>query len=212
MFDRMRKNGIVLSFAVAAVALLAAGTLITTLAADQISVGKVRDILQHLAGANLDKKQVEIRKISPGTGSGGVIVEARIETAFRLEKVKDDWRIAEVRLGDRQWESFELIDEAIRREKARRTTGMLKEIAESIGAYQKANGKFPECDKISELIDFIAPQFTSRVHRFDLWGREFEYRGNASSYRLISAGPDRKTGSKDDLIVENGKLQSHGDD
>lgn len=195
------------AIAALAAAILTAYSLHSATATEQLGVGKVRDILRHLAGANLDKDQVQIKKITPGVGSS-VIVEARIETAFRLEKVKDDWRIAEVRLGDRDWESFDLIDEAVRREKARRTSAQLQELAEAIAAYQRANGKFPECDRISELLDLIAPRFTSKIHRFDLWGREFEYRGSATTYRLRSGGPDRKTGSRDDITVENGTLLS----
>jgi hypothetical protein len=188
--------------------LLAAGAFWLADAADVIGVRQARELLQNIAGANLKRDQVQIKNISAGIASGGAIVEAQIETAFRFEKGKDGWRIAEVRLGDRQWESFELIEEAVRREKVRRTNVMLQQIADGIGAYRSERGQFVDTDDIAELLDFISPRYLKIPHRFDLWGEQFKYRGSATSYRLISSGPDRKSGTKDDLIIENGALQT----
>jgi len=188
--------------------LLAAGAFWLGAAAETIGVKQARELIQNIAGANLTKDQVQIKNISDGVGGGGVIVEAQIETAFRLTKGKDGWRITEARLGAGQWESFELIEEALRREKVRRTSDVLKQIAGGIEAYKKDRGQFMETDKIAELLDFISPRYLKLPRRFDLWGEEFEYRGSASAYRLISYGPDRKSGTKDDLIVENGELKT----
>jgi len=176
--------------------------------ADTIGVKQARELIQNIAGANLTKDQVQIKNISGGVGGGGVVVDAQIETAFRLTKGKDGWRIIEARLGAGQWESFELIEEALRREKIRRTGELLKQIADGIGAYRNERGQFMETNKISELLDFLSPRYLKAPRRFDLWGEELEYRGSADSYRLISYGPDRKSGTKDDLIVENGALKT----
>jgi hypothetical protein len=175
-------------------------------AADDISVREARELIQNIAGANLTKDQVQIKNISGGVG--GVIVEAQIETAFRVTKDKDGWRIAEARLGAGQWESFELIEEALRREKVRRTNDLLQQIADGLGAYKSERGRFVEADRIAELLDFLSPRYMKSPHRVDLWGKELEYQGSATSYRLISYGPDRKSGTKDDLIVENGALKT----
>jgi hypothetical protein len=177
-------------------------------AADALSVKKARELVQGIAGANLRKEQVQIKQVSAGMGGGEAIVEAQIETAFRMKKEKGEWRIAEVRLGDRQWESFELIEEAVRREKIRRTTAMLKQLSDGVEAYRKARGEAPPTDEIARLLDYLSPQFLNPPMRFDLWGRQFEYRGGASGYRLHSSGPDRKSGTDDDLVVENGALKS----
>lgn len=177
-------------------------------AADTLSVKQARELLQHLAGANLSKDQVQIKKVEAGIGNGGAIVQAQIETAFRVKKEKDGWRIAEVRLGDRQWESFELIEEAITREKARRTTALMMRLADGLAAYQKERGQFAATDEIAELLDFLSPRYLSAAPRFDLWGKEFEYKGSSSAYRLSSAGPDGKKGTKDDLLIENGIVRS----
>jgi len=175
-------------------------------AGDAIGVKQARELIQNIAGATFKKEQVQIKNISSGVG--GVIVEAQIETAFRFTKGKDGWRIAEARLGAGQWESFELIEEALRREKIRRTNDRLKQIADGIGAYKNERGNFVEANEISKLLDFLSPRYLKTPQRFDLWGEEFEYHGSADGYRLISCGPDRKLGTKDDLIVENGALKA----
>lgn len=187
---------------------LASGAFWLVDAADTIGVKQARELIQNIAGANLTKDQVQIKNISSGVGGGGVVVEAQIETAFRLTKGKDGWRITEARLGAGQWESFELIEEALRREKIRRTNELLQQIADGISAYKNERGQFMETEKFAELLDFLSPRYLKAPRRFDLWGEEFEYRGSASTYRLASHGPDRKSGTKDDLIVENGALRT----
>jgi hypothetical protein len=187
---------------------LLAGVFWLGAAADDISVRQARELIQNIAGANLTNDQVRIKNISAGVGGGGVIVEAQIETAFRITKGKDGWRIAEARLGAGQWESFELIEEALRREKVRRTNDLLRQIADGLGAYKSERGRFVEADRVAELLDFLSPRYVKSPQRIDLWGEELEYQGSATRYRLISCGPDRKSGTKDDLIIENGALKT----
>ena len=177
-------------------------------AADALNARTARELVQKIAGANLRKEQVQIKQISAGPAGGEAVIEAQIETAFRVKKEKGDWRILEVRLGDRQWESFELIEEAVRREKIRRTTALLKQLSDGVEAYRKARGETPPTDEIAKLLDYLSPQFLNPPVRFDLWGRQFEYRGGGASYRLLSAGPDHKTGTSDDLVIENGDLKA----
>lgn len=197
-----------ISVLLAAAGGLLLGAALVHAAADAVSVRKARELLQNLAGANLDKDQVRIKKISAGATGSEVVVEAQIETAFRLERQKGEWRIADVRLGDRQWESFELIEEALRREKVRRTNALLKQMADAVEAYRKERGQTPATDDIAELLDHLSPRYLNPPLRFDLWGKQFEYRGGAGSYRLFSTGPDRKSGTDDDLVVENGLLKA----
>ena len=71
-----------------------------------LDVKRIRELLQHLAGADLKPAQVEIKSISPGTGSDNTVVEARVETAYRFQRESGEWKVAEIRLGDRHWESF----------------------------------------------------------------------------------------------------------
>jgi hypothetical protein len=174
---------------------------------DELTAKKARELILQIAGGNMKKDQVIIKEVVSGL-SGEMVVEAQIETSFRMTKDNGDWRIAEIRLGDRQWESFDLIEEAIAREKIRRTTILLQQLAKALTAYQRERGRFAETEDIAQLLDFLSPIYINRPPRFDLWGEQFQYRGTATSYRLISSGPDRKSGTKDDLVVENGVIRS----
>lgn len=173
-----------------------------------LSVARIRELLQTVAGANLAKQQVEIKSISEGAGSDNAVVEARIETAFRFARAGGDWRVAEIRLGDRQWESIELIETALRHEKERRTTGLLRRVAAGLEAYRRETGQFVPTDDLAVLLDYLAPRYLSDPLRFDWWGTQFVYRGGVANYQLLSAGADRKAGTGDDLIIENGVLRS----
>src|SRR5262249_5926784 len=150
-------------------------------AADDIGVREARELIQNIAGANLTQDQVRIKNISSGVGGGGVIVEAQIETAFRITKGKDGWRIDEARLGGGQWESFEIIYDALRREKFRLTNELLRRIADGLGAYKSDLGQFVESDRIAVLLDFLSPRYVKSPQRVDLWGKELEYQGSATS-------------------------------
>lgn len=169
--------------------------------AGKISVGQVKDLLRHLGGANFESEQVQIRRISSGL-AGDVVVEAQIETAWRLVNEKNQWRIAEVRLGDRHWESLELVEEAVRREKIRRTLVILREMSGALDDYHRDQSAFVTTNRIGELLDAISPRYLSTPYRIDLWGNQLDYRGSSDRYQLRSAGPDGRFGSPDDLLTE----------
>src|SRR2546423_14312769 len=116
------------------VGMLATATLLLA-QSGSLSPARARDLLRHLGGAELEKDRVRIKSVKPGVGSGGVIVEAQIDAAFRVTRDQNDWRVTDIRLGDREWESIELITEAVRREKIRRTTSLLQQVAEALESY-----------------------------------------------------------------------------
>lgn len=173
-----------------------------------LDVARIRQLLQTVAGANLKKQQVEIKSIANGVGGDNAVVEARLETAFRFARASGAWQVAEIRLGDQQWESIELIETALRREKERRTTGLLRRVADGLEAYRREKGQFVPTDDFGVLLDHLSPRYLGDPLRFDWWGTQFVYRGTAAGYQLLSAGADRKTGTKDDLIIENGVLRA----
>lgn len=177
-------------------------------AADELDLREARGVLQRLFGADLKRDQVRIRKISPAPFGSSVIVEAQIETAFRFERDGENWKVAEMRLGDRQWESIDLVTEAVRREKLRRTAVLLSRMAESLNNYRQANGGYVATEEIGRLLDELFPRYLNPLIRFDLWGTPLSYQGSATSYRLVSAGPDRQAGTPDDLVIENGVIKT----
>jgi len=167
-----------------------------------------REARERIAEAvGLDKAdRVHIKSISAGMG-GQAIVEARIETAFRFQQDKEGhWRAVDVRTGDRQWESIELLHTAINKEKILRTTADMRTVATALEAFRRERGFYVAADSNSALVDNLAPRYLSPIIRLDAWSREFDYKGSESSYRLASLGPDGKPGTGDEVIIENGQL------
>ncbi|MEK6409859.1 MAG: type II secretion system protein GspG [Acidobacteriota bacterium] len=149
---------------------------------------------------------VHIKNISRGMGSEA-IVEAQFDAAFRFTTDKEGkWQAVEVRAGDRRWESIELIQTALRKEKALRTGAELRTVATALEAYRRDNGSYVQADTGSALMDNLAPRYLNTIIRLDAWSREFGYEGTAASYRLISLGADGKPDTDDDIVFENGRL------
>ena len=155
----------------------------------------------------LDKPDgVHIKNISRGVG-GDAIVEAQFEAAFRFTADKEgNWQAVEVRTGDRNWESIELVQTALRKEKALRTGADLRTIATALEAYRRERGSYVQADTGSALIDHLAPRYLSSIIRLDAWSHELSYKGSATGYRLISPGADGKLDTDDDIVFENGSL------
>lgn len=176
--------------------------------AGQLSAARARDLLRRLGGAEFTRDQVRIKSVNAGVGSGGVVVEAQIETAVRFTEKNGEWRAAEIRLGDRHWESVDLILEAVRREKIRRTEAMLSRVAEGLEAYRRERGSYVVAESLDGLINALDQRFLDPRVRFDLWQQPLSYRGTAATFRLSSAGPDRQPGTSDDLVVTNGQTKA----
>lgn len=165
-----------------------------------LSAKRARDLLRKLGGADLPADQVRIKTISNGLG-GNAVVEATIETAVRFQQEKGEWRVADIRLGDRHWESVELITEAVRREKIRRTEALLQKLAAALEAYKKEQGTYVAAADFNQMLEQLAPRYLPVIIRFDLWEQPLNYRSTGGEYRLSSSGPDEKPDTNDDLIL-----------
>jgi len=182
-----------------AVLLIAMGAL-----ARQLGAREARERIAQAVGLDNPDK-VHIKNIS-AMGSDA-IVEAQFEAAFKFKADKDGkWQAIEVRTGDRNWESIELIQTAIRKEKALRTTAELRTLATALEAYRRDNGTYVEAETGAQLIDSLGSRYLVEIIRLDAWSRELGYKGTSGGYRLSSAGPDGKAGTDDDIVFENGQL------
>jgi len=149
---------------------------------------------------------VHIKNISRGPGNEA-IVEAQFEAAFRFTTDKDgNWQPVEVRTGDRRWESIELIQTALRKEKALRTGAELRTIVTALEAYRRESGSYVKAESGAVLIDHLVPRYLGSIVRLDAWSHELSYKGSGNAYRLASLGPDGKPGTDDDIVFENGQL------
>ena len=183
------------------ISVLVFGSLLALGAKGELTAKQARDLLRRLGGAVMTPEQVRIKTVSNGLG-GNAIVEATIETAVRFKQEKGEWRVADIRLGDQHWESVELITEAVRREKTRRTEALLQKVTEALEAYKKDRGSYVTATDFNQLLDQLAPRFLPVTVRFDLWEQPLAYRTTGSGYRLSSSGPDLKPDTNDDLIWE----------
>ncbi|HSF24325.1 MAG TPA: type II secretion system protein GspG [Blastocatellia bacterium] len=169
---------------------------------------RARDARTAIAeGLGFDKPDgVRIRSIGSAAG-GDAVAEATIETGFHLRRDKDGrWKAVEIRTGDRRWESIELIQTAVRKEKALRTTADLRTIATALESFKRERGHYIAADNSTGLIDLLAPRYLPTIIRIDAWSNSLEYRGTTSGYRLSSIGPDGKPATDDDIVIENGQL------
>ena len=169
---------------------------------------RARDARKAIAeGLGFDKPDgVRIKSISAAAG-GDAVAEATIEAGFHLRQDKDGkWNAVEIRTGDRRWESIELIQTAVRKEKALRTTADLRTIATALESFKRERGHYVAAENSVGLIDLLAPRYLPTIIRIDAWSNNLEYKGTMSSYRLASRGPDGKPATDDDIVMQNGQL------
>lgn len=152
------------------------------------------------------RDQVRIKNISAGMG-GDYVVEATIDAAVRFTKDKSGkWQPVEIRAGDRKWESIELLQSAINKEKSLRTASDMRAIATALESFRRERGYYVVAESNAALIDNLMPSYLRSVIRLDAWSRELDYKGEAGSYRLASAGADGVAGTADDIVIENGQM------
>jgi hypothetical protein len=173
-----------------------------TRAAGELTPKEARKVIARLAGIELPSDAVRVKSIS-SMGNSAVVV-AQVETAFRFVNDKDKWRVAEIRTGDRRWEDVDLLVRALNAEKAARVRAELETIATALEAFRRERGSYVQAKTEGGLIDFLSPRYLPRVIRLDAWHQPYEYEGRRDSYVLRSSGPDRKSGTADDVVLEKG--------
>ena len=175
-----------------------------TRAAAALTPKEARKLIAHMAGIALPSDAVRIKEIS-SFGNSAVVV-AQVETAFRLVKGdKDQWRVAEIRTGDRRWEDVELLIKALNVEKRARARAELESIATALESYRRERGSYLESDSEAVLIDHLSPRFLTQVIRVDPWHQPYIYKGTRNSFTLRSAGPDGKPNTPDDVTLTHGE-------
>lgn len=182
------------------VALVAASSLIAThtRAAGDLTPREARKLIARLAGIQLPSDAVRVKSIS-SFGNSAVVV-AQVETAFRFVNQNDQWRVAEIRTGDRRWEDLDLLVRALNAEKSSRVRAELETIATALEGFKRERGSYVEAKSEAQLIDFLSPRYLSRVIRLDPWQRPYEYEGTCAAYVLRSVGPDGKSNTADDIV------------
>ena len=189
----------------ACIALLALSfVLIGASAAGDLSPKEARRLIARMAGIDLPSDAVRVKEVSAAGNSATVV--AQVETAFRFEKGDDGkWRVAEIRTGDRRWESVDLLVKALNSEKTSRARAELESIATALDAYHREHGSYVEARTEAGLIDRLNPRYLARVISIDPWHQPYEYEGTRTSFTLRSSGPDAKSNTSDDVTIARGR-------
>ena len=169
-----------------------------------------RDAIIGSQAAALATSDLEVLSVSQ-MGSQA-IVETDLHSAFRLEKVGSEWVVREVRVGQGQWERLDDILRALQQIKVEKTRQVLEKIASAIEAYWQKNGQLPQFSDYVGLSDALFPLYMSPMVRLDAWGDPLSAtRVDLETVRLVSAGPDGKFGTADDIELTRvfGRKPSH---
>lgn len=161
----------------------------------------VQGLIVDLPDGVFGRDDISIDSIS-ALGGNHAVAEARLRAALRLERVKGAWVIREVRLGKRPWEKIDDIVRALEAVKSSETRKLLEQVASALDKYRDRHGALPRFDDYVSLSDALAPEFLNPVVREDAWQHPLAaFRASADTIRLVSAGPDGKLGSGDDIEV-----------
>ena len=168
-------------------------------AARSVNNSAARNAITDIPQGALEKEDVDVTKVSR-IGGSEAIAETRLKTAFRLEKVRGEWIVREVRLGHGQWEKIENLSVAMESVKIEETKMMLDRIVEAVQKFRESNGNLPAFKDYISLSDQLSPKYMTPLIRLDAWRNPFSAEHtDANTILVISAGPDGKFGTKDDL-------------
>jgi hypothetical protein len=149
--------------------------------------------------ASLEKEDVQVLKVTR-IGGSEAIAETRLKTAFRLEKVKDEWIVREVRIGNGQWEKIGNLSAALEAVKIDETKQMLERIADAIRKYRESTGNPPVFKDYITLSDQLSPKYLTPLIRLDSWRHPFwAERTETGAIILLSTGPDGRLATADDI-------------
>jgi hypothetical protein len=165
-----------------------------------LNADHARDALLRTPLEILQKEDVEVVRIHHA-GAAEAVVETRLRTAFRMEKVRGEWMVREVRIGNGQWEKVGDLARALEAVKIEETRRALDRIADAIGRYRETLGRLPDFKDFVSLSDLLSPAFLTPLIRVDSWNRPLEAdRRGPDSILIRSAGPDGRYGTSDDIL------------
>jgi hypothetical protein len=144
-------------------------------------------------------QDVDVKSVSQTSGDQGV-VQADVLAAFTLGKADGEWKVESVRLGDHSWEKLEEILAALQEIKVRETRELLQGVASALEDYVRKNGALPGFTDYVSLSDALSPAYMTPLIRLDAWRNPLAaYHAGPDAVRLVSAGPDGKFGTADDI-------------
>ena len=180
--------------------LIAAST--TACSGPRLSHDEVRKQIAAMGKSSLLPDSIQIQRIVSQSDTAA-IAETTVSLAFEFKKDKASgpWRIASVRLGDRDWIDVNELVAAINENRRKTTLESLQKLAAGIAAYRQGTGNAPNASEIVGLTNLLHPLYMSDLIRLDAWGRPIQVEVSGTTYRLISLGTDGVRGTADDIVV-----------
>ena len=169
----------------------------------RLSHDEARKKITEIGRSDLIPDAVEIRRIISQSNTQAV-AETTVTLAFQFKRDSPDaeWKIASVRLEDRDWIGLDELLAAINEGRKRATTAAMQKLAEGIGKYRTGTGSLPSAKDIVALTDILHPVYMSELIREDAWGKPIQYEVTGSTtFRLVSSGADGRRGTADDVVV-----------
>jgi hypothetical protein len=178
---------------------LAAVLLLASCGGRKISPNAAVKTIMDIPGETFKKEDIEVLNVFQVSGSEAVI-ETRLRTAFRMEKVGEKWVVREVRIGRGQWEKVVNLERALEVVRTEETRAMLEQIAGALLKYRASKGSLPVFKDYVSLSDLLSPAYLSPLIRLDAWRNPLEASPQDSNTILLrSAGPDGKFNTADDI-------------
>jgi len=173
--------------------------------ASAMNVKRARCLVAELLGVTLPSDEVRIKDLSsldlPFGSESSAVIESSILVDFRFARDARGWRVSQFKSGNRGWTNLDNFATAFNEVKRANATSDLAEIANALIDFRRHRGSFVVSDKQSVLIDYLSPQYLTRVIRVDPWHRPYRYDGETDRFSLRSLGPDGKPNTPDDIIL-----------
>lgn len=190
------RNGWKRMLFVAALAVLAAGC-----GGRSIGRKNARELITGISPQEIDADDIHVESVGQ-TGARNAVIEARVKTAFRVEKVQGRWVVREVKIGTHQWEKLDTLMQALDRVKADEARKTLDQLSAALAEYIRKNGRLPEFKNFVELSDTLYPLYIKEIIRNDAWDHPFSAEKlGGKKIRITSPGPDGQPGTRDDIVT-----------
>ena len=178
--------------------------LLSGCAGARLSSDEARRKITEIGASGLVPDSIEVRRIVSQSDTQ-VIAETTVTLAFqfRRDRAGAPWKVAAVRLGDRDWISLDELLAAVNEGRRRETTASMEKLVAGIGNYRQINGSAPQATDIVQLTNVLHPQYMTDLIRADGWGHPIGYELAGAAFRLISNGADGLRGTGDDIVLPN---------
>jgi len=188
------------AFSLACFTMLAAMT--AGCSSSRLSHDEARKQIAEIGKSSLVPGSIQIQRIVSQTDKDA-IAETSVALAFEFKrnKVSDPWRIAAVRMGDRDWVGVDEIIAAVNESRRRTTMESFQKLATGIEVFRQRNGASPNASEIVALTNILHPTYMTDLVRLDAWGRQIRYEVVGAGFRLLSDGADGVRGTADDILL-----------